>query len=731
MNNLPKKTKSRRFFLRRLKLGTKISIVATVLILVGTGSSVYLFSSINQEALKDSIGENSVMLTQEIMDKIDRDIYSRIERWQSYAAANPGLQETLSESNQEFENLDGREEYIEKTDTDWQEGKETAFIQGLLSNELAERLRGRIEFYEEKEGYKVFPEAYVANKYGVIIASTGRTSDYLQADEEWYQTAVKEKKFWVGEVEYDESSDVYASDIVINLYDEKGEFVGILKVVLNIEEVVQIIKELELNGERAARGHEEHKTEVFKLLTHDGKIIYATEEYEFLEIIYEELLAYFEIDNHFDYFIFKGDKPSGKEKLFGHAHSRGYRDYKGLGWILILEHETGELFAPIVQARNRMLMVGFLIAVITLPSVLFVASRVISKPIGELVSATKVIAAGDLSKRAKVKSEDELGQLANSFNKMIKAIKKSRADVDKKVAKQTKELRVKQAKLEKQHKASEEAKWAMMNLLEDARELETQLKKEKKGIERKVIERTEELRKIQKRELAIKDEFVFIATHDLSAPVTAVIGYLDFIKASKEKFSEDTQKSFKAIEESAGRLGQLVEDLLQVARSESGTIKVEVSPVNIDELVETSIRQISLLAKEKNIRIKSELDQNNKNVLADDEKLSEVMENLLSNAVKFNSDGGRVDVKSVRVDNKLQVSVADTGYGIPKAQQGKVFQKFFRARGKETKKVPGTGLGLFVVRMLVEKMKGDITFTSEEGKGTTFTFALPVASKSS
>jgi len=372
-----------------------------------------------------------------------------------------------------------------------------------------------------------------------------------------------------------------------------------------------------------------------------------------------------------------------------------------------------------------------LIAVITLPSVLFVASRVISKPIGELVSATKVIAAGDLSKRAKVKSEDELGQLANSFNKMIKAIKKSRADVDKKVAKQTKELRVKQAKLEKQHKASEEAKWAMMNLLEDARELETQLKKEKKGIERKVIERTEELRKIQKRELAIKDEFVFIATHDLSAPVTAVIGYLDFIKASKEKFSEDTQKSFKAIEESAGRLGQLVEDLLQVARSESGTIKVEVSPVNIDELVETSIRQISLLAKEKNIRIKSELDQNNKNVLADDEKLSEVMENLLSNAVKFNSDGGRVDVKSVRVDNKLQVSVADTGYGIPKAQQGKVFQKFFRARGKETKKVPGTGLGLFVVRMLVEKMKGDITFTSEEGRGTTFTFALPVASKSS
>lgn len=254
-------------------------------------------------------------------------------------------------------------------------------------------------------------------------------------------------------------------------------------------------------------------------------------------------------------------------------------------------------------------------------------------------------------------------------------------------------------------------------------------------LEKKVEERTQELRETQKRELAkanevikLKDEFVFIATHDLRSPVTAFNGYIDLIKNSPDQLSADTKENIDAISEAGNRLNQLVDDLLEVARSESGTLKIKVGPVDIVKVIEESLRQAKIPADQKQVHLVTKLDYENNIVLADEEKLSEVFENLLGNAVKFNRHNGLIEVFTVKKNDQLEVKVSDTGFGIPKGQQDKVFQKFFKYRGDETLEVPGTGLGLFVVRMLIEKMKGEISFVSEEGKGTTFTFHLPLAS---
>ena len=254
-------------------------------------------------------------------------------------------------------------------------------------------------------------------------------------------------------------------------------------------------------------------------------------------------------------------------------------------------------------------------------------------------------------------------------------------------------------------------------------------------LEKKVIERTRELKQSQESELAkakellkLKDEFVFIATHDLKTPVTAINGFMELIKETKQEFSEENKESLKAIQESSDRLKQLTNDLLQVARSDSGTIEVSVVKVDLVDLIQKSIQQVTPAATEKNITINHNLDQNNKFVMADEARLHEVVENLLSNAVKYNKPAGRVDVTSTAQNGEIKVDVADTGYGIPKEAQEKVFEKFFRARQKGTEGVAGTGLGLFVVRMLVEKMGGRITFESVEAKGTTFTFYLKQAS---
>ncbi len=252
-------------------------------------------------------------------------------------------------------------------------------------------------------------------------------------------------------------------------------------------------------------------------------------------------------------------------------------------------------------------------------------------------------------------------------------------------------------------------------------------------LERKVEERTRELKESHAREIAkarqllkLKDEFVFIATHDLKTPVTAIDGFISLIQARNERFSIKTKNSFKAIVEASDRLKQLVNDLLEVARSESGTIKVEVKPINIVEIIKNAIKEVEPKAKTKRITITTKFVPK-QIVVGDRAKIFEVMENLLSNAVNYNKEGGSIEVITQKEGNNLLTKVGDTGIGIPKKDQAQVFQKFFRIKQPGVEGIRGTGLGLFVSRMLVEKMHGKIGFVSVEGKGTTFTFSLPLS----
>ncbi len=408
---------------RNLKIKTKIFIwfLVTILLIIAVG--YFLVADLAQETLKKSIGENSVMLTQEILDKIDRSIYYKIERWLSYIHTNSRLYETVTGSNQEFENIENRQEYIDKIDKDWKEGKDVKLIQEILNNELSKRLKKRTEFYREKDGYNVFPEVFVTNKYGAIIASTGKTSDYRQDDEEWWQNAKKDS-LYVEDLKYDESAEVYSIAICMAAEDEQGNFSGVIKIILNIEEVVNILKEFEPTGERKIYGHEEHKTMEFKLLTKDGKIIYSTEEFKILDNISEELLSQFErgkIGEHIDYFIAGGDKPGEGEELFAHAHSIGYREYKGLEWILVIEHKTKEIFISVVALRNTIIITISIVAIL-FAMLSFLVSYFITKSIKNLSQTVQFIIRGDLTKRAEVKSKDEIGQLAQNFNVMTESL---------------------------------------------------------------------------------------------------------------------------------------------------------------------------------------------------------------------------------------------------------------------------------------------------------------------
>lgn len=248
-----------------MKISQKLTLgfLSTALLVAVIG---YLSVGASRKSLQKSIGENSVSLAVELMDKIDRNLYNRIERFQSFS--DPSLRETIIKSNQEFEKLDNIENYINDKDREWTSipaEEITPFMKYLISNKLSNALRKRTKYYEEKYGYRVFGEVFETNKYGANAAQTGKTGDYYRADEQWWQLTKKDG-LYVADVEYDRSTGVYSTDICIRIDDETGGFLGVMKVVLNIEETIDFVR----------TAAEEDKTAKFKLLTRDSRIIYTT-----------------------------------------------------------------------------------------------------------------------------------------------------------------------------------------------------------------------------------------------------------------------------------------------------------------------------------------------------------------------------------------------------------------------------------------------------------------------
>jgi signal transduction histidine kinase len=230
----------------------------------------------------------------------------------------------------------------------------------------------------------------------------------------------------------------------------------------------------------------------------------------------------------------------------------------------------------------------------------------------------------------------------------------------------------------------------------------------------------------------LKDEFVFIAAHELRTPVTAIKGYLSLILDGVAGPVPDGVREFiKKVIRANERLIQLVNDLLAVARSEAGRLTVKVGPVDVREPVRAVLSELAPLADEKHIVLVYDPAANLPHALADSDRLKEVLVNLVGNAIKYTLGSGTVAVSHEISDHSLVTHIQDTGVGISPEAQKKLFEKFYRVQTEKTQGITGTGLGLFIVKQIVEKMEGKIWVESKEGKGSVFSFSLPIAQDSS
>ena len=229
----------------------------------------------------------------------------------------------------------------------------------------------------------------------------------------------------------------------------------------------------------------------------------------------------------------------------------------------------------------------------------------------------------------------------------------------------------------------------------------------------------------------IKDEFLAIVSHELRTPLNAVLGWSQLLRTRKFD-AATTARALETIERNARSQKQLIEDLLDVSRIIRGKVNLNVQPIDLVPVIQAGIEVVRLAANAKNIQIETQFERDAGLVLGDPERLQQVVWNLLSNAVKFTLEGGWIKVDLQRVESQLQIQVQDTGIGISKAFLPHVFEYFRQADGSITRSRGGLGLGLAIVRHLVELHGGTVQAISEgEGQGATFTVKLPLLLNSS
>lgn len=228
----------------------------------------------------------------------------------------------------------------------------------------------------------------------------------------------------------------------------------------------------------------------------------------------------------------------------------------------------------------------------------------------------------------------------------------------------------------------------------------------------------------------LKDDFVSLASHELRTPMTAIKSYLWMAIAGKggvlnEKQMYYAQRSYNSVD----RLIKLVNDMLNISRIESGRLTVKMQKVNIEQLVRETVEEVAPRANELGVNVVIEQQGVVPVVLADADKIKEVIYNLIGNSMKFTPGGGKIAVSFAQKDKMVEVAVKDTGSGIAEEDLPKLFQKFGILPGTyvTNQAVSGTGLGLYICRSLIELHGGKILASSEgKGKGATFTFSLKV-----
>ena len=739
---------------------------AITLVIVVIGSLFALHAS--QSSLRTALIHNQLIHTQEMMEDIDREMYNRIEEIVGYGR-DIFLRRTLRQSNLAMAAMPDREAWIEQHDREWiafPAGQRSAFMLASINNPLARELQEKKEFHTKAWLKKpVYPEIFVTNKFGVIIATTNRTSDYMQADEEWYQRTLQHN-VWVGDLGYDESSDSFACTIAVKLTDENGQFAGVLKAALNIEAIHFLLDGLieRLSGDKEY-GYTEH-THV-KLLSKNYRVIYANDpgDEPGEDISKKAFIAKIRHGGTYGSFLMADDSRGSDKKLFTYTLSQGYRDYAGLGWYTVIEHDAGQLFHIATELRRSLWMIIGLVSLVALLLTVYF-SRLFAGLMGRLDQAHF-----DLNQIFHIAADGirivdrdfNLVRVNNTFLQMAKLDKdgwqgKKCYEVFRSSQCHTPECTLtrtlngeKNIEIEVEKECQDgtkreclaavrpylDAKGALIGMIEDFRDI---------GDRKKMEQEKQQMQSFvyQQEKLASVGQLAAGVAHEINNPIgfissnlgslaTYLAKLLQYIEATmngagaeelrqlrtKLKLDfivNDINELIKESKEGTERVRNIVRNLMNFSRADEAEFKV----ADINACLESTIRVVWNELKYKATVVKEygQLPP----LTCSPQQLNQVFMNLLVNAAQAIATKGEIKIKTWLQGESIMVTISDTGCGIPADHIPRLFEPFFTT--KEVGK--GTGLGLSISHDIIQKHQGEIRVASEVDKGTTFTVVLPI-----
>lgn len=223
----------------------------------------------------------------------------------------------------------------------------------------------------------------------------------------------------------------------------------------------------------------------------------------------------------------------------------------------------------------------------------------------------------------------------------------------------------------------------------------------------------------------LKSEFVNTVSHELRTPLTSIMGYLSLVLAGTAGPLQEQQREFlEVVSRNTNRLANLINDLLDIQRIESGRIPVQLTPTSLASVVTQVAETFRVQAEQKGLSFTVNVPEDVPPIRADQDRLTQIIANLVSNAVKYTREGG-VTISVSAADDRVEIEVTDTGIGISPADQKRIFEKFYRAEHPYVREVGGTGLGLPIVRTMVEEHGGELRLESQPGRGSRFIVSFP------